>query len=1159
MKRNKGWLKTNFEYQVSNIKFQVSNIKFQIIFLLISSLIFAGCASNVTSRGKNEGAEKVSQLRMITGISLSETSESVNVLVKGNQSLTYTSVKQPIPLAVILYFSETGLDTSADQTDIPGSGLIRSLKASELTQNGRTSRIEILLEKDISYDISREGTGIKISFVKTADEALPGFFQEDADRVTRPPRSPESLETSGISPAVPEPETRRPELEIWDPKLRAWVPASGTHKPQIANRKSQIAAMPTATRLQSVYATQLKDSLKVFVGADGAITNYKVFTIASPARIVFDIFNVRSPYSNEKRVAVNSEWVKQVRYFGYSDRVRLVLDTKKPYLSAFWAYPVEAGLEIFVGAQSDRLRAESKRTMEEAYSPKSGVKYPEATRLQSVYATQMEDSIIITVRGDGAITDYKASAVENPPSIVFDIFNVRGLYEEHEFPVDSKWIKRVRYNSYPDKLRLFIDTQKAYLSAFSAHPDKNGLVIQVGKTDSRSRSDGQVSGTMPSDVRSGLASSPESGKPASVDLIVFVPEDAGKSSLVLETSRQVRYDITETADKKLRLVLFNARIPEYRYKQGPLLTKRFETAVDQIVPVQKPGANTSVFEIDLREAVPYFIEQTDESGENLLMVHFEASSISPGPVPGFSGPEKIKESTIADASRFPEPEPQTPEAEVRASGPRYVDTPPATDRSAGADMGTDHQAPVVSEMPPAGAGSVRTDIQPPPAAPRYAEGPDTDDEITIPDVTEKYTGEKIALDFFDTDIRNVFRILREVSGKNFAIDGGVKGKVTLSLQRPVPWDQVLDLVLKMNQLGKTFEGDIIRIATVKTLQQEEKLRQEKILEEQSLKEQKKALDPLLTEYIAVSYSDAASEIMPHIKNVLTKDRGTVTVDKRTNMVIITDTDEAIRKAKGIVAKLDRVTPQVIIEARIVEANSNFAKEIGTEWGLESGIQEGDTNAGIGPQRSYDLLGGTYGYNMAVNLPPGANLGSIGLNFTRIAGTPFLLNAKLMAMESQEEGKIITAPRILTLDNKPATISQGFEYPYQTTDDSGETTTKFKKVDLNLDVTPHITPDNRISMKLSISKNDVYVQTEEGPALTTKTAKTELLVNDGDTIVIGGIIRTEDTEKTSGIPGLSKIPLIGWLFKTDKDTEVKQELLIFITPRIVQLEQRHSQY
>ena len=195
-----------------------------------------------------------------------------------------------------------------------------------------------------------------------------------------------------------------------------------------------------------------------------------------------------------------------------------------------------------------------------------------------------------------------------------------------------------------------------------------------------------------------------------------------------------------------------------------------------------------------------------------------------------------------------------------------------------------------------------------------------------------YTGEKIALDFYDTDIKNVFRILQEISGKNFAIDKNVTGKVTLALQKPVPWDQVLDLVLKMNQLGVTQEGDIIRVASLATLQQEEKMHQAQLKAEQDSKKQEEEGEPLITAYIPVNYSTAKTEVLPHLNTILTKDRGKVIVDERNNQIIFTDIAEKVRQAKAIVAKIDRVTAQVSIEARVVEANSSFNREIGFDWG-----------------------------------------------------------------------------------------------------------------------------------------------------------------------------------------------------------------------------------
>ena len=227
-------------------------------------------------------------------------------------------------------------------------------------------------------------------------------------------------------------------------------------------------------------------------------------------------------------------------------------------------------------------------------------------------------------------------------------------------------------------------------------------------------------------------------------------------------------------------------------------------------------------------------------------------------------------------------------------------------------------------------------------------------------------------------------------------------------------------------------------------------------------------------------------------------------------------------------------------------SSSFTNAIGIDW-----------TADIGPWAEPRRIGGTLTGDVAMNFPA-ASGGVLGFNFARIAGheTPLVLNAQLTAMETRGEGKIISSPKIMTLDGKKATISQGVEYPYLERDSSGLATVKFKNIDLKLDVTPIVTPDDRILMKINISKDDVAEITADGtPSIASNEASTELLVNDGNTIVIGGIIKSSVTDGDSGWPGLKNIPLLGWLFKTESKSTKDTELLVFITPTIVQLEQR----
>lgn len=408
----------------------------------------------------------------------------------------------------------------------------------------------------------------------------------------------------------------------------------------------------------------------------------------------------------------------------------------------------------------------------------------------------------------------------------------------------------------------------------------------------------------------------------------------------------------------------------------------------------------------------------------------------------------------------------------------------------------------------------------------------------------RYTGEKIKLDFYETDIKNVFRILRSVSGRNFAIDRDVEGKVTMTLENPVPWDQVLDLVLKMNGLGKKNEGNVIRIATDETLQNEEKILQDLIAAKKKSLEQKKSFEPLVTEYIPINYSDAQADISIHIEPMLTKDRGTISVDQRTNMIILTDTQEKIDQVLDMIYRLDKVTPQIMIEVKVVEVTKEFARKIGINWNLSNAT---------------DVVS-TFVDDFAVAVNPASESAKLAADFSffRLFGSSVTaLNAQLEASEEQGDARIVSSPRILTLDNKKAKIKQGLEVGYLERDDSGGATVKFKDVDLLMEVTPHVTPDKRISMTVLVTKNDVVGEFNDVPLISTNEAETELLVNDNDTVVIGGVVKTTAKQEKDGLPFLTGIPFLGVLFGQVADADERSELLIFLTPSIVQLEQKRA--
>jgi len=580
-------------------------------------------------------------------------------------------------------------------------------------------------------------------------------------------------------------------------------------------------------------------------------------------------------------------------------------------------------------------------------------------------------------------------------------------------------------------------------------------------------------------------------------------------------------------DRKLQLKLFDTQVPQYRKR--PLITTRFESAVDRVTPVQTAQmGNDAVVVFELRESVPFEIEQEN----NFIVVRFAASTVPPKPLEATAVPEWKK--TLEGETPV-----STEIVTVPASGDGGSQPSPVATQSQGITEESVKWGQASEVLRDEGTVVKRVDE-------------------TILTPKKNYTGEKIALNFYDTDIKNVFRILGEISGQNFAIDKDVTGKVTLNFEQPVPWDQVLDLVLKMNQLGLTEEQGIYRIATQATLAREEKLESEKLEAARQADEEQE----LVTEFFLCSYIDARDTACAHIARECEEatevgwdsrfsPRGNVSVDIAKNMIIVNDVPKAVERIREIIRILDQVTPQVLIESRIVEANTDFRRDIGFDWGTVS----------IGSFDLGDVFEVT-GIDMtADNIPATAlDSGAIGFGLSKLSGTPFdIIDARLQLGEEEGKTRIISAPKILTLDGKLAVIKQGFEIAYLSRDSAGGSSTEFKQVDLELRVRPKVTPDNRVMLSVSIKKDDVLELTvNDAPPLSTNSAQTELLLEDGETIVIGGIIKATITEGESGIPGLRKIPGLGLLFKYGSKSDQQNELLIFLTPKIIKLAQKEVQ-
>jgi type IV pilus assembly protein PilQ len=420
----------------------------------------------------------------------------------------------------------------------------------------------------------------------------------------------------------------------------------------------------------------------------------------------------------------------------------------------------------------------------------------------------------------------------------------------------------------------------------------------------------------------------------------------------------------------------------------------------------------------------------------------------------------------------------------------------------------------------------------------------------------KFAGRKISLDLQDADLINVMRLFAEVANLNIILSPEVKGKVTVRMVN-IPWDQAMDIILKMNGLGYVLEDNILRIASVGALTKEAE-------EEMRSKEAKKKAEDLITRIIPVNYAKA-SEVEPTIKKSLSS-RGETVTDARTNTLIIKDIARNVDEVVSLIKLLDKPIAQIMIEARIVEASLNFSRSLGVQWGGSSKSDAAHGNPiGITFPNSVGITGGpTMGAtpsgsgNYFVNMPAAAGAGTgggaIGFTFGSLSKS-LNLDLVLSALESTGEGKIISTPRVSALDNKEAKIEQGMSIPFSTTSASG-TQIQFIDAKLSLIVTPHATPDNKIFMKIQATKNapDTSLTGASGqPSIRKNEATTEILLADGETAVIGGILVLDRGQSITKVPFFADIPLIGWLFKTKTTTEQKTELIIFITPRVVRQE------
>ncbi len=758
----------------------------------------------------------------------------------------------------------------------------------------------------------------------------------------------------------------------------------------------------------------------------------------------------------------------------------------------------------------------------------------------------------IEVIADGPIDNVDSFVLKEPARIVVDFWGVKSTArpDKQSFPDGS--VARVRIGSHADKVRVVLDMRDAS-AAHKVVASHSGVRIEIES--------GLVSSTDPDEVM-------EPSRPANVSASAsraFVgvakvlgarfESLSGVDRVVVEMDHEVKASVVEPDPQTVIVRILSARIEEDLERRVD--TDEFGGPVEMFSIFQTP---------DIENEVRVILQHTRPSGVEL---NWDAARLT------ISVSESGRNASSGRPERAATPPDGTGDGESAPYGLDQDD--PTADEMGGALAGSsDPQSPGASESSAPGAAPRSNELEALNAATNEAYGGAlSDDDLLFGpadpasiDILEEggfdeekgYEGRRISLDFKDADIGNILRLIAEVSDLNVIAGDEVSGKVTIRLV-DVPWDQALDVILLTKGLGFVRVGNVLRIALIETLKVEREAR----LQDRRAKEK---LEDLIVKLQPVNYADVKD--VSRLIEPLLSPRGSVNVDERTSTLIIKDIPSVIHEATALLKAIDTQTPQVLIEAKIVEASLNFSRSLGAIWGVgfqpqSSGLIPefsrgggGDAhfgNSGLIPGVLDPLTSlipglGTQSNNFIVANPVSAVTGLLTLGLLG-ADDHLQLDLQLASAEENRKGKVISAPRVVTIDNREAIIKQGVAIKFvEVTDD--KITTSFVDAVLELKVTPHITANKSIIMKIKVSRNapQLSAATGEVVGIDKNEATTEALVRDGETMVLGGIYVVESGNNRSKVPFLADIPLLGAAFRSSTFADERRELLIFVTPRIV---------
>jgi len=800
-----------------------------------------------------------------------------------------------------------------------------------------------------------------------------------------------------------------------------------------------------------------------------------------------------------------------------------------------------------------------------------------ATMLNGLSVEAVEGGALVGIAADGSLDNVEVFTLENPARLVIDVQGIKAGPMAKNVKLDSPFVTGARIGSHEGKLRIVVDggSQAGDFANRQVMPGATGLFVAIGDGEALSQAmttslDANAAGflasaktveALPEALPAGRAGtstivgSPVS--PASEEEAMALVDASATSEPMAQGDDDTKgastasvevYGLSfERLEKMDRTaILANQEIRYTTYSPDPATlvvritnAKISEAASDRLFPDQGgPVSMIHAFQqpdVDASEVRVVFTRAPNQkpvfsTHGSTLFVDFEDMGVAAASPPAFPGasPDSAGEAMASSSASEAIVVPETTTA--------VVEPAPASQEVTPAAMMAEAEALFAAPTESADPG--------PPAAVEVPAAIEVLEEGGLIDGKE-YRGRRVSLDFKDVAIADVLRLIAEVSDLNIIAGDEVSGNVTIRLVE-VPWDQALDVILMTKGLGFVRVGNVLRIAPADVLKAEEEVR----LQERRNKEK---LEDLEVKLMPVNYA-TVKDISLLVRRLLSA-RGTVNLDTRTNTLIIKDISSVIDEATALVAAIDTQTPQVMIEAKIVEANLDFSRELGSVWSVQSNqfVDPFDpdtlrTDLGSEDYRLIDDNGLSFA-NPITAVPTG--LMSIG---ALILDSDFRVDAQIQAAESTGDGKVISSPRIVTLDNKQATIKQGVSIPFQTFE-GGDAKLEFIDAVLSLIVTPHITADQSIIMKIEVTRNapDSTVPTPTGsPAIAKNVAQTQTLVKDGQTLVLGGIYTITKSQRQSRVPYLHRIPVIGNLFKETEVTDQRKELLVFVTPRIVRV-------